>query len=195
MPEPFCGAGQEPLVLLQSGASHISLPGLLPDAQTALISREKDLAFCLCLVNSDRVFSFLAHWAWKTKWVLVLKLVHELDGSAARRAPAALSWLLEGKDLLGLSIPVTESSAGSTELFWLWVCPYTLTIHLREFSLCTYWYKMTQQHSSLLPPLSNKQYQEGSTLDGGIFQKAKIQFLWSPLQHQSNRTLVSFAFN
>lgn len=78
---------------LQREAAHVSLPGSLPAAGSAVINRGSDLASCLWLAGSDREFSFLTHQARKTKWVQVFRAVHLLDGKA-ERAPATCSWPL-----------------------------------------------------------------------------------------------------
>lgn len=93
-----------PSLPLRRGAARVSLPGLLPAVRSTVINRGNDLASCLCLVKSGRVFSFLTHWACKTKWVLVFRLVHLLDGNA-ERAPATCSWLFWKERQVGLVHP------------------------------------------------------------------------------------------
>lgn len=194
-----------PSLPLRRGAAHVSLPGLLPAARSTVINRGNDLASCLCLVNSDRVFSFLTHWACETKWVLVFRLVHLLDGNA-ERAPATCSWLFWKEKRVGPVHPsrwilCSEYRACMTLSLPLLVhSPFISESFLRALAAIN----SPSNKITFPPPLGTK---KGRTLEPQrqrhlserhyqiIGEENRWKMMLSLLQYQFNTISVSFAFN
>lgn len=103
------------------------------------------------------MFSFLTHWTCEAKWVLVFKLVHLLDGNAEEGSCHLQLAVLKGKTCWPFPSQSLDPLQWVQSLYdFELALTSTLTVHLREFSQSTYWYKITViQLPCLLPSTRN----------------------------------------
>lgn len=186
-------------LLLQRGGARISLPALLPAARSTVIKRGNDLASCLCL--ADRVFSFLTHWACKTKWALVFRWVHCLD-SNAERVPSTCTRLVWKERCVGPFHPShwilcsEDSTCMTSSLPYPAHSPFILKSFLRALADI----KFHCDTITLPPPLGNKRYQEGvySRVPKmkAFFRKTKSNHWWEKQMENDAITIaISAQYN